>query len=342
MGILDWFKNRPAQFDPERTSAEMRDGAIDKAVTLTNPRLRVIPSYHSQLAPAVETTIDYLRTMARSLPPARPVSAASWAADPALRAFFAAPAEMVATLARADNLRTLFGKFPELDQACFVLGMAFSEQKVFGVALQGDVVHRDVAQTSVSFSDHRAHLCNRDESRLRRTVGVEAFEHLLGRALAEIGEERVERQQLEANRALVRSRLRLLQQQGPGLGAMFGSPPAAREEQARLEAELLENDRQLEAIGDSQSALTMELESLCEVLSHPERYLQITRKRLRLNTLNVVVDASNGELSSEVDFSMAELLGPPPVKRAFMLASVTRNDIPAAPAIDFDRAASLL
>lgn len=342
MGILDWFKNRAAHFDPERTSSDMVNSAIEKAISLTNPRLRVLPSYHSHLSPAVETAIDFLLAMVKALPPVRPISAATWAADPALRAFFVAPTDIAGVLGRSDNLRTLFGKFPELDQACFVLGMAFSEQKVLGMALQGDVVHRDVVQTSVSFSDHRAHICGRDESRLRRVVGVEAFEYLLGRALAEIGEERVERQQLEANRALIRARLRLLQQQGPGLGAMFGSPPAARSEQARLEAELLENERQLEGVGDSQSALAMELDCLREVLANPERYLRVVNKQLRLNTLNVVVEASSGELASEVDFSIAELAGPPLVQRAFILAYVARDELPVAPAINFDQAARYL
>ena len=43
MGILDWFKNRPAQFDPDRVSDELIRAAADKAITLTNPRLNVLP-----------------------------------------------------------------------------------------------------------------------------------------------------------------------------------------------------------------------------------------------------------------------------------------------------------
>ncbi|WP_300454526.1 hypothetical protein [Accumulibacter sp.] len=342
MGILDWFKNRPAQFDPNRVSAELVRGATEKAIALTNPRLQLLPSCHSRLAPAVETTIEFLRAMIEALPGARPLSTATWPTDPALRAFFVAPADIPAALGRSDNLRTLFDKFPELDEACLVLGMAFSEQKVFGMALQGEMVQRDVIQTSVSFSDHRAHICGRDEARLRRIVGVEVFDYLLGRALAEIGEDRAERQELEAKRSLIRARLRLLQQQGPGLGSMFGSPPAARSEQARLEAELLENERQLEAVGDTQSALAMELECLREVLANPERYLRISYRRLRLNAMNIVLDAQSGDAAAEVDFSVAQLTGPPPVQRAFMLARVARTELPAAQGIDFADAARYL
>ncbi len=343
MGILDWFKNRPAQFDPDRAAAEMVQAATDKAITLTNPRLTVLPSCHRRLAPAVETTIEFLRTLLQALPSARSLSPAIWSADPALRAFFVAPTDIPAALGRSDNLRILFEKFPELDEACLVLGMAFNEQRVFGMALQGDMVQRDVVQTSVSFSDHRTHLCGRDESRLRRVVGAQAFEYLLAQALSEIGEDRVERQELEGNRALIRARLRLLQQQGPGLGTLFGAPPAARSEQASLEAELLENERQLQAVGSSESALEAELACLKEVLENPERYLRIEQKQLRLTTMNVVTEKSSAEVAADVDFSVAELTGATKVRRAFVLARVARSDVPSSsPKINFDDAARYL
>jgi hypothetical protein len=39
----------------------MMRGAVDKAITVTNPRLTVLPSCHRRLTPAVETTIEFLR-----------------------------------------------------------------------------------------------------------------------------------------------------------------------------------------------------------------------------------------------------------------------------------------
>ncbi len=342
MGILDWFKNRPAQFDPDGVSEEMVRAAVDKAITLTNPRLAVLPSCHRRLTPAVETTIEFLRTLVQALPSVHTLSSTIWSADPALRAFFVAPTDIPVVLGRSDNLRTLFNKFPELDEACLVLGMAFNEQRTFGMALQGEMVQRDVVQTSVSFSDHRAHLCGRDESRLRRVVGVQVFEYLLAQALSEIGEERVERQELEGNRALIRARLRLLQQQGPGLGSMFGSQPAARGEQARLEAELLDNERQLQAIGGGETALEAELECLQAVLENPGRYLRVEQKQLRLTTMNVVTEKTSNEMAAEIDFAIAELTGAQKVRRAFVLARVARSEVPSPAKINFDDAARYL
>ncbi|MBK8890717.1 MAG: hypothetical protein IPN75_10105 [Dechloromonas sp.] len=138
--------------------------------------------------------------------------------------------------------------------------MAFTEQRVFGLGLHGEMVQRGVAQLTVNFSDHKPRLCGPDEAVLRRVIGVEIFEYLISRALSEIGAERSERQELQANRSLIRARLRLLQQHGPGLGSMLGEAPADASQQARLEAELLDNERQLETMGGGEAVMEGELE----------------------------------------------------------------------------------
>ncbi|MBS1230485.1 MAG: hypothetical protein H6R17_3762 [Proteobacteria bacterium] len=342
MGILDWFKNRPGQYDPDRVSDELIQWAVDKSIALINPRLKLLANYQRRLQPAIETTIAFLRAQVSVLPAVHSLSAKTWSTDPALRAFFAAPSDIPALLGNSDNLRTLFDKFPELPEACLVLGMAFKEQRTFGMALQGEMVQRDVAQTSVSFSDHRARLCSHDESRLRRIIGVEVFEYLLAHALAEIGAERAERRELQENRSLIRARLRLLQQHGPGLGSMFGAEPAARSEQDRLASELLENERQLESIGGNESLLEAEFECLRDVLGKPQAYLHFEPKRLRLNTMNVILDQSSTDRVADVDFAVAELSGTPPIRRAFVLARVARDELPPPKKIDFADAARYL
>ncbi|EXI75100.1 MAG TPA: hypothetical protein PK440_20810 [Candidatus Accumulibacter phosphatis] len=342
MGILDWFRNRAAQFDAERVSDETLHWAVDKAIALTNPRLKLLPDCHKRLVPAVATTIAFLRAQVHVLPAVRPISQSAWSADPALRAFFVAPTDVALLLGRAESLRALFDSSPELDEAYLVLGMAFAEQRVFGMALHGNVVQRDVAQTSVSFSDHRTRICDRDEALLRRAIGVQVFEYLVGHALAEIGEERTERQELQGNRSLLRARLRLLQQHGPGLGSMFGEGPAAPAEQARLESELLENERQLQAIGGGESALEAELECLQNVLAKPQDCLLIEPKQSRLSPMNVVLEQGSSEPAVEVDFAVATLRGTPPMRRAFVIGRVARSELPAPQQINFADASRYL
>ena len=342
MGILDWFKNRQGRFDPDGVSEEVVDWAVGKAITLTNPRLKLLPACHKRLAPAIETTIKFLRTQLSTLPAVHILSSKSWPSDPVLRAFFVAPSDIQDVLGGSDNLRTLFDKNLELDEAYAVLGMAFKTQSVFGMALHGETVQRDVAQTTASFSDHRARLCDSDELRLRRVIGVEIFEHLLAQALSEIGEERVERQDLQTSRSLIRTRLRLLQQHGPGLGSMLGTAPAAPSEQARLAAELLENEKQLEALGGDDSVLEGEFECLVDVLSNPQRYLHFESKRLRLNRMNLVLDENSMDSAADIDFAVAELKGSKAFSRAFIVARIPRAEMPPRQKLNFDDASRYL
>ena len=65
MGILDWFKNRPGQFDPDRVSAEMVRGAVEKAMTLTNPPPEV-PAILSQAPDASRRDDHRILALARS------------------------------------------------------------------------------------------------------------------------------------------------------------------------------------------------------------------------------------------------------------------------------------
>ena len=90
----------------------------------------------------------------------------------------------------------------------------------------------------------------------------------------------------------------------------------------------MENERQLEALGGAQSSLESELECLRDVLEHPDRYLSVEFKQLRLSTMNVVLDNLSTDVASDVAFSLVELKGTPQLQRAFVLARFDRAELP--------------
>jgi len=87
--------------------------------------------------------------------------------------------------------------------------------------------------------------------------------------------------------------------------------------------------------------LEAELETLREVLEQPERYLRGEQKRLRLSTLNAVLDTDSSDVSSDVEFSLARLEGIPQIERAFVMAHFSRSDMPSA-RMNFDEVARYL
>lgn len=341
MGILDWFKIRPSHLDPGTPSDEVVVKAVDKAITLTNPRLKLLEDYQQRLSPSVQKTLDYLRERMLALPPAIRVSATDWSSEPVLRAFFASPSDIPAALGLSKNLRTFFAKFPDLDEAYIILGMTYSEQHAEGVSLQGDVLQRDSSQKIVDFSVPRTRICGHDDAEVRHLLKNQSFEYLIAQALQEIGETRSERQELEEHRALIHARLRILQQQGPGLGTVFNVEPTSLIEQAKLEAALLENERLMDELGSSQAILEGELACLCKVLDAPERYIRFERKQLRLSPLNVLLEQGSNDVGTDVLFTMAVLEGVPKVLRAFVLGRLARAELPN-PKIDFAQAERLL
>jgi len=329
MGILDWFKNRHAPVDPDPVSDDVVSKAVEKAVSLTNPRLKLIRSYHERLALPVKGCVSYLNEKMLALPPAIQVCEENWAMEPVLRAFFANAQEIPIVLGHSRNLRTFFKKFPELEHAYFVLGLTYNERHLCGLSLQGGVNQQGVTQTVVDFSIPRTRICGHSDEEVRRLLAAQSFEYLVAQAMVEIGEARSERLELEDSRNLIRARLRLLQQQGPGLGSVFDAAPASTE-QLKLEGQLLDNERQMEELGSSQSVLENELECLCKVLEVPERYIRFEPTKLRLSTLNVVLDESSTDVASDVTFTMALLSGVPKEQRAFVIGRVERSELPEA------------
>ena len=100
--------------------------------------------------------------------------------------------------------------------------------------------------------------------------------------------------------------------------------------------------RVLEAIGSNENLLESELECLTKVLSNPAHYIHFEPKHLRLNTMNVLVNESSTDRVADVDFSVAQLSGTPPMRRAFVLARVARSEMPPPPQINFGDAARYL
>ena len=327
MRILDWFKNRPAHFDPDQISDKLLKKAIDKAFALTNPRLKLVRAGNERLGPAVRSSLDFLMETLRQLPPFRSLSEDRWSDDPLVRACFVSPEAISQVLSRSSNLKTLFEKYPHIDEACLILGMTVAEKQTLGIALQGEIIQRDVIQTTLGFSEHQVRICGLNESEVRRLLGTQLYEYLLAEALTAISEDRGGRRAIEESSALIRARLRLLRQQGPGLGSVFASAPETLPEQSLLEAQLLENDRQLRAVRQNQPVLDSEMECLCRVLSSPERYIRISNKRFRVNPMNVLLGSDNAGQGAHLDLPLIELTGSTPVRKAFVLASVSRAQI---------------
>jgi hypothetical protein len=332
MGILSWLlRSDPA--DPQ--DRQRIDDTVERIMQL-HPQLRLARHYQATLEPAVATALKYVGELVASVPAAREASAAAWGLDPYIHAYFAAPGDVAAVISRSSDLRAHFEQHADLAEAHAVLGMEMTERHILGVGLEGDTLRRDVPQTTVSFSDHQLRMCGRTDAELRTEIVQRLLDQLGLEGMARIAADKSRRDMLEQERALIKTRKQLLERQGAGIRAVLGSDSAAEfGELGRLEAQIEENERNLAGLGLREEALERALERVREVFAAPEQHIYLSTKRLRLDRMNVVLEANSTQDGDEFEFHIARIPTTPPRTRAFSLVRFARADLlPAKSMLD--------
>jgi len=328
MGILSRLLHRDHAENAQ--VAHRIDDAIERIIKL-NPQLRLARRYHTRLEPAIAASLKYIGDLVDSVSAPRDANAAAWSVDPYIHAFFTAPDDVAQTLSRSTDLREYVEQNADLREVYAVLGMAMTERRVLGTALEGDAVHRDVVQTTVNFSDHRVRICGRTEADLRQEIVLRLIDQLGLDGLAKIEADNLRRDLLEQERALLKTRLQLLERKGIGIRSVLGSGAVASSgELGRLQTQIEENERNLNGLGIRTEALERQLDHLCEVLTDPSPYIYIESKRFRLDRMNIVLPENSELPGDDITFHIARIPTTPPQMRAFTLVRFAPNELPPA------------
>jgi hypothetical protein len=315
--------------------------AVERIVALS-PHLRMARRYEARLEPAVVVALRYVAGVVAAIPPAREASAAAWSLDPYIRAFFAGADTVAPALSRSRDLRAFFEQNRGLQEAHAVLGMAMLEKRVLGTALEGDAVRRDVVQETVSFSDYQVRMCGRSEPELREEIVLRLVVQLGLQGMARYAAQQTQRGLLVSERALLHTRLQLLERKGVGVGALVGGDEAAgADELARLQEAMTENEDSIQRLGLRSEALDRELAEVCAVLADPAAHLFVSTRRCVLNRMNVVLPPGSPDAGDEVVFQVAQVPTVPPQARAFALVRFARADLRSSTGL-LDEAARLL
>jgi hypothetical protein len=339
VGIFGWLKRN------ERASAQPADervtATLNRIVHL-DPQLALVQKYRARMAPAVGTCIDHVGRLVASLPGSRDANAASWSSDACIHAFFAIPDDVALVFSRSHDMRAFFADNPDMTHAYAVLSMAMIERRVLGVAQAGEHARPDVVQTTVSFSDHRVRICARTDAELRDDIVRRVVDQLVLDGLQGVADDASRREVLEEERALLRTRLQLLERQGAGMSAVLGGEPAVDVgELARLQARIEENSRNLENLGLPMDALERKFDHVHDVLAAPASRIHVDVKRLRLDKMNVVMTDASSQPGDEIEFPLARIPGPLQETRAFSIVRFARTDLLPTGNM-FDEAARLL
>ncbi len=175
MSMLSWLLNRSRHDD--RGDHQQMKKMVERVVGMSPP-LRLARNFEARLLPALTEAVRYIERLTAEVPAAREATAAAWSSDPCIHAFFAAPQDVCAALSQSEHLRSYFSTHAESVEAFAVLGMAMDQRHVFGVAQHGVVTRSDVAQTTVSFSDHQVRVCGATDTELRQQIMLRLLDQL--------------------------------------------------------------------------------------------------------------------------------------------------------------------
>ena len=288
MGILDWLSRIEGRREPDADPSVQQ--AIELAVLGIDGRFCLVEDYAGRMAQAVEKALAHCGALAAIIPGPIDLLPDAWSRDPSVRALFARPVEIEQLLGRSDELIAFAAQSANAgaEEIRALLSMTRTERKVLGWTGQGEILHKDAVQHTVSFSDHRLLIPSASEADLRREIKWRAYEALVIETLAHLLRSAGDEPPEEWFSALLEERLQLLQRACAGLDAMHRPPLADEAALQALRQQLVDNGRQLASLHRSTSSLEEQLARVGEILAKPADIIAFSTVEDRLTSLNIV------------------------------------------------------
>lgn len=324
MGLLDWLFGGGAPATGKEDDALIAL-ATEHVVKAVDPRLKLVSGYEKKLRDPIETAIAHCRAFGSKVPPAAPVSSETWGTDPTVCAMFATATDVPQIFSRSPELQDFFASAPGTDHAFAALTATRSVEKSFGMRAQGEVLQRDVAQTTVSFSKHQVTIPSVGEDEVRREIMRRVFRFLATQALRQISSAKIRREDLKLRRSFLRTRLDLLQRQRAGLESVLDDPKDTVGKLEEIETQLNENERELSELPTGDQTLDYVMKRVKAVLMHPADHMDIHPVTMRLNRMNIVVPDGSPEPASEVCLPEVSVRAKP--RFVLLLARFPRSEL---------------
>lgn len=308
--FLKSFLTAPAGSPGKYTDAVI-EAAIERVVDGTDPRLRAVNRYRYKLWDAVAHSVKYTVTLMNRLPPPIDASHRHFTSTPLLRAAFVSPDHLRETLSFSKHMHDYQYQNPGLlpVELYGLLSMERVEKTVLGIERQGDMIRRDVPQTTVNFRNHHFTFPAESEQGTRQELTKRAFDSLIETALMQLTDTRIRRQELEQQqRQLLQKKASAMQSGQMGLGPLLASTPLNQADASALERQLFDIQEELKQIRADSATIEHLLQQVVATLSKPEKHLRLERIALTLDHMNIKASPDSPQVVNALTFDEA-LLG---------------------------------
>jgi hypothetical protein len=297
--------------------------AVEHVVDGTSARLRAVPGYARRLREPVITALRAIDEMVEQIPGVLTCRRGTYTADPGVGAFFVSYTHLREVFSESKEVRALFDSSVGADECYALLCMRREERRQLGVAMDGDLVRKDVMQTTISFTDHQLVSPGQDESDARCALKCCIFNSVIGHLRQKASEALTRADELEGRAQAWQGRLK---RQAPGSS-----------EHAAIQREIEEIERQRQGQDLRLDTLEDHFRYVADALSHPETIVNSRRLSVFVDRLGMKYDGPEGHQVRELEFSEIQMTGQP--ARVASLVCFPREEL--LPKRDFLREASI-
>lgn len=295
MAISGWFKKKLAQMQEESLWRAKVDRGLDEIIDTVDPRLRGLSGYKRKLEPAALRAYEYAQKCVQDISAPIEVTRDRWGVDPHLRAYFASVDAMQEVFDGSQVLRRfLSGAGAANAEHVFVgLGMRLDERKRLGHALHGDMVQRDVEQTTASFGDYNVALVATSEEELRQQAVRRILEELATHAMQRIMGNRLRKDSLNEESAVLRWKLKIYERGSHGLGTLSHDQEVYERHADELRHRLDETQTNLENVLQTAGNIEDFMRLTIDVFDTASDYITIEPFSLLVDDMNVKQDTAH-------------------------------------------------
>jgi hypothetical protein len=258
--------------EPQPPLDAVARAALQRVATTLGPLHTDLSRLEKRLRKPLLHALDYCRATVASVPGVVDINHGAFGRDPLVHALFACSDDIDTMLGRSMQLRDYLAenRLSDTEHLHALLAMRRHEKAVLGMELEGDMLRTDVPQTLLYFADHTLVAVGEDLDATREHLRLNAFDSLMATFTSHLDAIRLERRQLNDDRAMERTHFAIMRSRSSGQEI---------EVHTRRIAEL---DQGLRRITDALQPESV-LDALADYLAHPEQ-------SLRLEPVEICVD----------------------------------------------------
>ncbi|WP_455202206.1 hypothetical protein [Kaarinaea lacus] len=305
VNLLELFTSHTHKPGALKGSADITQ-MVEHVVDVVDPRIRVIGRYAQKLSQPLAHTWDYLTEIANLIPGGVTINKANFSSDPRMKLIFENQSEIQRLLNTVNPLVDHHAIQNNQSSAniFMLLCMEKREHNFLGTELEGDILKRDVMQTSVTFSNRKFLSAGHNEEDAKLGFKNCALDGLLNKAHSLISESRNEQKQLIARKKLLHKQHNQL----------VGEHP-----------ELRDIERQLAEIRIKLESPDHHLSQILEVLHNPEHYIKMETQSMTLNNLGIKLANDRAEKGFKINYAEVEI--EQSLKRTIMIVNCSAREV---------------